>query len=505
MLFNSYHFILVFLPVALAVFVVLRSRGKISWTFNWLVVVSVFFYGWGNWSNLWMIGESMVVNYLIGTQLGRMEPGSRNSRWLMRLGVTANLMFLGYYKYADFFVNNVRAVFGCHWPELNVILPIGISFYTFQALTYVVDSANGQTRGYNFRDFCLFITFFPHLIAGPIVHHGEMMPQFRREHRQWVDWADVAVGITMFVFGLAKKVLIADQFARWATPVFNAAQTGATPGFGAAWVGVMAYAMQVYFDFSAYSDMALGLARLFGIKLPINFNSPYKARNIADFWRRWHMTLSRLLREYLYIPLGGNRHGTARRYVNLMATMLIGGLWHGAGWTYVIWGGLHGVYLSTYHAWSAWRARRGRASDDPRLAGLWTGRLITFVAVLVSYVFFRAASEAAAFKLVGSMFGLNGFSFASTDIPLATAAWASAAMLPVVWFLPNTHEMLACYQPALEYTAGTDKVGLAPTPAWLGRRLEWHPTVGWALVLAALMVASILGLSRVSEFIYWQF
>lgn len=503
MLFNSYPFILLFLPVTLAVFLLLRSRGKIAWTFNWLVLASLFFYGWGKWSNLYLIGGSLVFNYLVGTQLGRMEAGQRKTRWFMGLGIAANLAFLGYYKYADFFVGNVNAVFGIHWPALHVVLPVGISFYTFQAITYVVDSANGSTRGYNFRDFCLFITFFPQLIVGPIVHHAEMMPQFRKEQQQRVDWSDFSVGVTLLVIGLSKKVLIADQFARWASPVFDAAQAGGTPGFAAAWVGAVAYAIQVYFDFSGYSDMAIGLGRLFGIKIPLNFNSPYKAQNISDFWRRWHMTLSRLLRDYLYIPLGGNRSGQMRSSINLMTTMLISGLWHGAGWTYVFMGGLQGIYLSIYQRWSKARKREGRAAPPPTARAVWTGRLVTFFAVVVSYVFFRAASLGAAFTLQKSMFGLNGFSFTSTDIPLGTAFWACSAMMLVVWFFPNSHEMLARYQPALEYVDG--KVSHAPTPQWLNRRLQWQPNAAWALWLAGLMAASIVCLSRPSEFIYWQF
>jgi D-alanyl-lipoteichoic acid acyltransferase DltB (MBOAT superfamily) len=331
------------------------------------------------------------------------------------------------------------------------------------------------------------------------------MPQFRREHQQGVDWTDFSVGITLLVIGLAKKVLIADQFARWASPVFDAAQAGGSPGFATAWVGAVGYAIQVYFDFSGYSDMAIGLGRLFGIKIPLNFNSPYKAQNISDFWRRWHMTLSRLLRDYLYIPLGGNRRGEMRSSLNLMTTMLISGLWHGAGWTFVFMGGLQGIYLSIYQRWSKARKREGRAAAPATARAVWTGRLVTFFAVVVSYVFFRATSLEAAFKLQKSMFGLNGFSFTSTEIPLGTAFWACVVMLVVVWFFPNSHEMLRRYQPALEYTAVPSKVSHAPTPEWLNRRLEWHPTVAWALWLAALMAASLVCLSRPSEFIYWQF
>ena len=504
MLFNSYPFILLYLPVTLIVFVALRQRGLMKWTFDWLVVASLFFYGWWKWSNLPLLLGSLLFNYAMGTWLSRLDK-RRPARAVLTVGLTANLLFLGYFKYANFFIDNANTFFGAHWGFTHIVLPLGISFYTFQKIAYLVDSYGGLTRGYGFRDFCLFVSFFPQLIAGPIVHHSEMMPQFKKETKQGVDWLDINVGMTLFVIGLAKKVLIADQFARWASPVFNVAQTGVAPGFAASWVGAVAYSIQIYFDFSGYSDMAIGLGRMFGIKLPLNFNSPYKATNIADFWRRWHMTLSRLLRDYLYIPLGGNRLGTTRRYVNLMTTMLIGGLWHGAGWTFVFWGGLHGLYLSLYHGWTEWRKHRGLATAPATATGIWFGRVITFLAVLVSWVFFRATTTDGAFKILESMFGAHGFSFASKDIPLSTAAWACAVILPAAWIFPNSHEMLARFQPALEYMAGPSKVGLAPTPAWLGNRLQWQPTVGWALWMALLMIISMLCLSRPSEFIYWQF
>jgi D-alanyl-lipoteichoic acid acyltransferase DltB (MBOAT superfamily) len=486
------------------VFVMLRQRGLMKLTFDWLVVASLFFYGWWKLSNLPLLLGSLLFNYAMGTWLGRLDKQGP-ARTVLTVGLIANLLFLGYFKYANFFIDNANTVFGVHWGFTHIVLPLGISFYTFQKIAYLVDSYGGLTRGYGFRDFCLFVSFFPQLITGPIVHHSEMMPQFKKEYQQGPNWMDFSVGMTLFVIGLAKKALIADQFARWASPVFDAAQAGGSPGFAASWVGAVAYAIQVYFDFSGYSDMAIGLARLFSIRLPLNFNSPYKARNISDFWRRWHMTLSRLLRDYLYIPLGGNRCGRTRRYFNLMTTMLISGLWHGAGWPYIFMGGLQGIYLSVYQGWAEWRKRRGHVATTPTVRGVWTGRVVTFLAVVVSYVFFRAASLGAAFKLQKSMFGFNGLSFASTEIPLGTAFWACVVMMLVVWFFPNSHEMLRRYQPALEYMASPCKVSHAPTPEWLNRRLEWNPTVAWALWLAILMAASLVCLSRPSEFIYWQF
>jgi D-alanyl-lipoteichoic acid acyltransferase DltB (MBOAT superfamily) len=265
--------------------------------------------------------------------------------------------------------------------------------------------------------------------------------------------------------------------------------------------------MQIYFDFSGYSDMAIGIARLFGIRLPMNFNSPYKAVNIADFWRRWHMTLSRFLRDYLYIPLGGNRKGPARRYANLMITMLLGGLWHGAGWTFVAWGALHGLYLSIFHGWQSWRERTGRIPTTPSAWGIWTGRLVTGLTVVVAWVVFRADSFAAALRILQAMVGWHGFAIESPGraVPITRVTQMLVIFLWVVWLFPNSHEMLAAHEPALEYARDPAKVPHAPTPRWLGWLLQWRANLVWALVLAGLMVGAVLGLSRASEFIYWQF
>lgn len=510
MLFNSYLFILVFLPVCLGVYLILVRRGWRKQSFDWLVLASFFFYAWWKLSNLPLLLGSLLFNYAAGTWLGKLPPG-RRAKGLLAFGVAANLLFLGYFKYANFFLDNVNNLFGTRWTFVEVLLPLGISFITFQKIAYLVDSYQGLTRGYGFRDFCLFVSFFPQLIAGPIVHHSELMPQFR-EKSSGPRWEDFAVGITLFAIGLAKKVLVADMFAAYASPMFAAARQGTDPGFGAAWAGVLAYTMQIYFDFSAYSDMALGVGRLFGIHLPLNFNSPYKATNIADFWHRWHMTLSRFLRDYLYIPLGGNRKGPVRRYVNLLATMLLGGLWHGAGWTFVMWGALHGLYLCMYHAWNAWRTRTGRVPPEGpagegyrAAAGVWLARGLTFFAVVLAWVFFRAENFPSAIRILESMVGLHGFSSGIPDLDVLKATRRIVLFLAVVWLMPNSHEILAVYKPALEYIRVPRKVCLAPTPRWLGSLLAWRPGWPWAVGAAALMVWSMLNLFRPSEFIYWQF
>jgi D-alanyl-lipoteichoic acid acyltransferase DltB (MBOAT superfamily) len=362
------------------------------------------------------------------------------------------------------------------------------------------------------------VSFFPQLIAGPIVHHSEIMPQFRKQERTGARWDDWSVGLTLFVFGLGKKVLLADRLAEFASPVFRVAKTGADFGLAEAWLGVLAYTLQLYFDFSGYSDMAIGLARLFGIRLPMNFNSPYQARNIADFWRRWHITLSRFLRDYIYIPLGGNRHGPARKYLNLFLTMLIGGIWHGAGWTFVIWGALHGTYLLLYHTWRDRRANHPRSAiHDPRsaggqdvqprwrlLAGTIGARFGTFLLVALAWVFFRAETLGAATNILTSLSGIHGFMSNWSRVHMSTGWWTVGLLLPCVWFLPNSHQLLARFQPTLEYMRAEEQGAPLPQPRW-AERFQWRPRRGWALAVAALAVASVLGLSRVSEFIYWQF
>jgi len=324
-----------------------------------------------------------------------------------------------------------------------------------------------------------------------------MMPQFMDTEERRFSHDKFAIGISAFVIGLAKKVLIADEAARYATPVFSAAQAGSPLSFLEAWGGCLAYTFQLYFDFSGYSDMAIGLALMFGITLPLNFFSPYKAQSIIEFWRRWHMTLSRFLRECLYIPLGGNRKGPSRRYINLMITMLLGGLWHGAGWTFVIWGGLHGIYLAINNLWHALKQRLG---IDGRRSRLWTKMLscgITFVAVSVAWVVFRAESSGAALSMLGSMSGMNGLSGGPLFKGIEEIRILVVSAL-IVWCLPNTYQLLERYRPALEtYPDVADS-------AYTGR-IQWSPSKAWAVFVGVMGLAALLSCTRASEFLYFQF
>jgi D-alanyl-lipoteichoic acid acyltransferase DltB (MBOAT superfamily) len=423
---------------------------------------------------------------------------------------------LGYFKYANFFLDNANALFGTGLSLGEIILPLGISFFTFTQIAFLVDAWQGKAEEYSLTHYALFVTYFPHLIAGPILHHREMMPQFQLAETYRPHYDKLAAGLTIFVIGLFKKVILADGVAVYVAPVFEAPAAGVTLTFLEAWCGALAYTFQLYFDFSGYSDMAVGLSLMCGIRLPINFHSPYQAVNIIEFWRRWHMTLSRFLRDYLYFPLGGNRRGPARRYLNLLVTMLLGGLWHGAAWTFVVWGGLHGAYLVVNHAWRALRARLGHDLSRSTPWGRAAGCLVTFVAVVAGWVVFRADSLEAAASILRAMAGLNGFvlpdvwlarwgafgewlagmgvAFAPTPALARTGVvnWIWI-LLAVVWLAPNTQQIMAAARPALN------------VPADAPARWQWRPTAVAAVVVAGLALTVLVNLHRHSEFLYFQF
>ena len=407
MLFSSLEFIFAYLPVVFFGFFAL-GRISVYLAAVWLTAASLFFYAWWNPLYLGLLVASAAVNYGSGLALMRIS-STRPKAILLGGAIAANLATLSYFKYADFFISSVNGAFGADWSPLHVILPLGISFFTFTQIAFLVDVYRGFAREYRFVHYLLFVTYFPHLIAGPVLHHGQMMPQLATPATYRISADNLAVGFTFFAIGLAKKVLIADPFGEFANPVFQFAESGGPPQLIAAWVGTLAFTMQLYFDFSGYSDMAVGLSRLFGIRLPFNFASPYKAPNIIEFWRRWHMTLSQFLRDYLYIPLGGSRAGLGRHYVNILVTMLLGGLWHGASWTYVAWGGLHGAYLIINHAWQ--HIADGNSPFGARLPAVIPRALsvaTTFLCVAVGWVFFRASSFEAANLVLKGLVGLNG-------------------------------------------------------------------------------------------------
>lgn len=497
MLFNSYEFLFLFLPVSLLGFFMFGHAGRRLAAIVWLGLVSLFFYSWWNPVYVGLLLASIGFNYLVGRRLGLHEVQVPADRKILIFGIVCNLGLLAYYKYAGFFVSNTSQIFGMQWNVGEIILPLGISFFTFTQIAYLVDAYKKEVREYHFSHYLLFVTFFPHLIAGPVLHHAEIMPQFSKAGTFRASSENFSVGLTIFFIGLFKKVMIADHLAGYATPVFNAAHAGEPLSALAAWGGALAYTFQIYFDFSGYSDMAIGLARMFGIVFPANFNSPYKATNIIGFWRSWHMTLSRFLRDYLYIPLGGSRCSPWRRHANLMVTMLLGGLWHGAGWTFVIWGGLHGCYLVINHLWQALAAKRLSALPD---GWAWLGRLsglcLTFMCVVVAWVFFRADSLSAAMTMLDAMVGNNGLG--KQDDYFRGALETNFLLLSaiVAWWAPNVQEIMRKFRPALD-TYDHQR----PEP----RFLRWQPNGRWALIAGMLGAIAVMNMSGVSEFLYFQF
>jgi alginate O-acetyltransferase complex protein AlgI len=513
MLFNSFEFLYAFLPVTLVVFFLLRNPSA---QILWLLAASLFHYAWWKPSFLTLLIFSMLVNYGLHVAIaGARERG----RLLLAIGVAFNLSLLGFFKYAGFIAANLNEAFGTS-VAIQVTLPLAISFFTFQQIALLVDTRQGLVGRGGPASYMLFVAFFPQLIAGPIVHHREMMPQFRRAETYRFRLDDFFTGLNLFILGLAKKVLIADQLAPFADGMFDAAARGAEPSLFEAWGGVLTYSLEIYFDFSGYADMAMGLARMFGIRLPLNFDSPYRSASIIAFWRTWHMTLSRFLRDYLYIPLGGNRDGRAQRYRNLMIVMLLGGLWHGAGWTFILWGGLHGVYLIVNHAWRACMRAAGLASLPSARVTRWLGVALTLLAVVVAWAPFRAADLATTKRVYEGMAGLNG-----AELPGHYAAYFGPLRQALDWLDVRfvEHEVmfsLGLQAPILAavllvalaapsgYRVITGAVGDRESPVLVGlmRAVLARPNAANAVWIALVLVLSSLAISKGSnEFIYFQF
>ncbi len=421
MLFNSWQFIFGLLPIAFFVYFVLNKLRLLIAARAWLVAASLFFYGFWNILYLPLILGSMLTNFAIGTSIVMSASLRKISRKaLLTFGIVANLALLIFYKYSDFLIDNVNLISNTNIPLPGIVLPLGISFFTFTQIAYLIDSYRGEAAEYDLLSYALFITFFPHLIAGPIIHHREMMPQFASRWGMIIRYRNILRGLFIFGIGLFKKVVIADTFAIWATNGFDG---GSELDIFAAWAISLSYTFQIYFDFSGYCDMAIGAALLFNIRLPINFNSPYKALNIQDFWRRWHITLSRFLRDYLYIPLGGNRGSETHTCLNLIVTFFLGGLWHGASWMFVIWGLLHGAAIIIYRVWSKFRITM------PDILA-W---LLTFLFVNVTWVFFRAKTLDDALRVLRGMVDF-GFSkkISLSQINTERLAWGGVAVRQVI-------------------------------------------------------------------------
>jgi alginate O-acetyltransferase complex protein AlgI len=426
MLFNSPEFIFAFLPVTFVVYFLLNHLGMFRPAKVFLFLASLVFYGWWSPKYLVLIGISILVNFFVAEKTSLAFAPQAKKSWFA-FGIIVNVALLGYYKYADFFIGNVNTLFAADFNLLHIILPLGISFFTFQQIAYQVDAYKGVVREFDFVHYGLFVTFFPQLIAGPIVHHKEIMPQFMDRMKSFVNWTNVAKGIFVFNMGLAKKIVIADTLAKVVNKgyanfdVLSSVQS---------WITAFAYTMQLYFDFSGYSDMAIGLGLLFNIVIPVNFWSPHKAEGIQQFYRRWHITLSSFLREYVYIPLGGNRKGEFRTNLNLFLTFLIGGFWHGANWTFVIWGALNGIALVVQRLFQKTKIVM------PHVVAV----SITFLFVMLVRVFFRADSFSVAMEVLQTMFGagVSEGQFVLIDQLYDAPFWAAAVIL---LFFPNTNEI----------------------------------------------------------------
>ena len=490
MLFNSFPFFLVFLPLALLGYFQL-SKYSLRASTVFLMAASVAFYCYWDVHYLPLLALSVAGNFTLGRHISRHVEGGRPNaarNWLI-VGIVLNLGVLFFFKYFNFALNNIAALTGVPNEVAPIALPIGISFFTFTQIAYLVDSRQGKVREYRPESYGLFVTYFPHLIAGPILHHKDMMPQFDAAESHRFSQGRLAVGMLFFTIGLFKKVVLADGVARYVAPVFDVHFAHLSQL--EAWAGALAYTFQLYFDFSAYSDMAYGLSYMFGIILPINFNSPYRSTSIIEFWRRWHITLSTFLRDYLYIPLGGNRRGGAQRYINLMITMLLGGLWHGANWTFLVWGGLHGLYLAVNHGLR-------HLLGDRQWPGLKAaGAVATFMAVVLGWVFFRANSIEIALQVVRAMW--DGTYLADGGVPVlgisrimdmtACGGWLAVCAL-VAFCLPNAYRML-----------GTGL--LRERELQLSARLGAF-VLGGALALCLMLLA--VGETRgASEFLYFNF
>ena len=487
MLFNSYEFIFAFLPITFIIYFYLLNKRLVVGAKGFLVFASLFFYSWWNIVYLPLILVSMLFNYVIGNSLNENfnYKVKIDKKVLLATGIIGNLLLLGYFKYADFFIINANFFTSSDVPLLELALPLAISFFTFQQIAYLVDSYRKETIEYDFLNYALFVTFFPQLIAGPIVHHKEMMPQFASRWNLVKNYKNIAIGIFIFSIGLFKKVVIADTFSVWATAGFD---TAITLNFFEAWATSLSYTFQLYFDFSGYTDMAIGIALLFNIKLPINFNSPYKSTNIQDFWRRWHITLSRFLKEYIYIPLGGNRKGTFRTYNNLMATFILGGLWHGAGWTFVFWGFLHGLALVIHRLWQLLGFR----------INFILAWIITFNFINITWVFFRAKEWDDAIKVLTGMLGFNNIvlpSFLSHKLSFLSIYGVSFGEFIVniqgdiytIVFLLGCFPILILSKNSIQMTR------------------NFKPKLLTVILISFIFVITILKFSNYSEFLYFRF
>jgi D-alanyl-lipoteichoic acid acyltransferase DltB (MBOAT superfamily) len=506
------------LPIVLLGYQLAGFAGRRA-VIAWLAFMSLVFYAeWRRTFLILLIG-SILFNYACSRVLVALREREKAKGYVLFVGVSGNLLLLGYYKYLFPFLNGLGRLEILHHQFAGVLLPLGISFFTFTQIAYLIDLRQGTAEKQSFVDYVLFVTFFPHLIAGPLLHHSEIMPQFREDRVYRLRKDDLAVGFSWFVMGLFKKVFLADTIAPFADTAF--AHPSALTAVSA-WCGVLAYTAQLYFDFSGYSDMAIGLARMLSIRFPMNFDSPYKSANIIDFWSRWHMTLTRYVTLYLYNPvsLWVNRRRLAKGksvsrkgsatiagFASMVAfptlfSMFIIGVWHGAGFQFLLFGVFHGVYLTVNHGWRIWRGRnkkRGEHTAERTGFSKWTvhiaGVLLTMLCVVIGQVLFRADSTSGAFQMMASMAARHGFGAHSAGTELKLVA-RLIFLFAIIWLLPNTQQVLARYAPA---------DGVRALDDWMGRRLQWRPNAGWAIVIGGAFLLALIYMEDTSRFLYFQF
>ncbi|MBM6575434.1 MBOAT family protein [Microvirga sp. SRT01] len=514
MLFNSLVFIFLFLPVVVAGYWALAATGRHRPRLIWLAAASLFFYGYWAPRYILLLVFSMTVNYLLAAAIQRLPEGAGRRRNLLIGGIVFNLALLFYFKYFNFFIDNLNAVTGAGITIARIVLPLAISFFTFQKIALLFDVYRKKVRLGPVTEYVTFVLFFPQLIAGPIVHYSELAPQLADRPRLSAASRNILIGLIIFAIGLFKKTVLADTAALYASPIFDAARDGSAPGFVAAWTAAFSYTLQIYFDFSGYSDMAIGLARMFGVLLPLNFHSPLRSGNMAELWRRWHMTLSRFVQSYIFQPLSmplaryASQRFTAPYAFLAVSTlaptflsMVIIGVWHGAGWNFVIFGAMHGIYVATYNAWDFyWKKKRKKNPQRP-----WSkaaAHIVTILCFVAATVPFRAVDVHVTGRFFGAMLGLNDGSIPwSALVPLGAAG--AVASLTIGWLivalLPNTQHFMTRIEPALEW-AKWRKVAPAVIPA------EWKPTIGWAIVSGVFLFVGVAFIMRgTTEFIYFNF
>jgi D-alanyl-lipoteichoic acid acyltransferase DltB (MBOAT superfamily) len=497
MSFNSYSFLLIFLPVTLLVFYLTSQLKGDRWPILWIVGASLVFYGLWDWALTCLLIGSVLINYTLGIFLNKGQVKKENSKKVLCLGIISNLGVLFFFKYFSIY-GNIKPQLFASILEPSFIVPIALSFFTFQQIIYLVEIWRGNLNETKFLNYFLFVTFFPQLLNGPIVRPNEFFHQLVGKKFLKLQADQIAAGLTIFSCGLFKKVVLADGIARYSDSAFNAVSEGAVLSFTEAWSGTLSFTLQVYFDFSGYSDMAIGLGCLFGILLPINFESPYKASSLIEFWHRWHMTLSRFVRDYIYIPLGGNHRGSLKRAVNIFMIMVIAGTWHGMGSTFIVWGILHGGFLVLNHFWRQMQNLLGYSLGKRNFVYKISGCMITFLTVAVLWVFFRADNLDVAISIIQSLFGFHT-SIDSDFNNIKINEDRLWFLLIIVWFFPNMKEIMSkFYESKLFNTKEYNSV--------VGRRwYHWHPNTLWAALVTILFIMSLLEISNSKQFIYFLF